>query len=178
MEWSRFVFFISFIFLLFFLSVSFYRNTCHGCGSPACSRRQLILRSLELCEIPSTWNWTITKLTQATPIKGDTQLSNIYFIIIYFYYMSDLPVLFYFGPTYTETYCRLIWGKEKYTCEPGHCHHPIWCYAHWAYIDHVQWVGLLSVIHWPTFAGHAKTITKQLVFPPSLWVHWYSRYKH
>lgn len=113
MEWSRFVFFISFIFLLFFLSLSFYRNTCHGCGSLACSRRQLVLRSLELCEIPSTWDWTITKLTQATPIKGDTQLSNIYFIIIYFYYMSDLPVLFYFGPTYTETYCRLIWGKGE-----------------------------------------------------------------
>jgi len=99
---------------LFFVWLSFYRNGCHGCGCLACSRLQLLLRSLELCGIPSTWDWTITKLTHGnrTPIKDDRQIGNIYFIIIYFYYMCDSPILF-FWPTYTETSCRLIWEKGE-----------------------------------------------------------------
>lgn len=58
---------------------------------------QLLLRSSELCGIPSTWDWTITKLTQGNraPKKDDRQIGNIYFIIIYFYYMRDSPILFY-----------------------------------------------------------------------------------
>ena len=102
---------------------------------------RIVWNCVELCGIPFTWDWTITKLTQGnrTPIKDDTQLRNIYLIIIYFYNMSVPPILF-FGPTCTETSCRLMWEKGEVYLRARKLSPPdlVLCTPSLLYIDHVQ----------------------------------------